>query len=69
MQPHAQELFFNLFYTFACKKIFFLPPQNFPGKIREKYMENLNKRLEKFKHCYRPQNFLVESGLCCVALV
>ena len=37
MQPHVQELFFNLFYTFVCKKIFFLPP-----KIsREKFEKNI----------------------------
>ena len=37
MQPHAQELFFNIFYTFVCKKIFFLPT-----KIsREKLEKNI----------------------------
>ena len=33
MQLHALERLFNIFYTFACKI--------FPGKIADKYMENL----------------------------
>ena len=33
MQLRALELLFKIFYTFACK--------NVPGKIADKYMENL----------------------------
>ena len=37
---------FKIFYTFVRKKV--------PGKITDKYMENLKKPLEKFKHRYAP---------------
>ena len=33
MQLHALEPLFKIFYTFSCK--------GFPGKIADKYMENL----------------------------
>ena len=36
MQPHAQELFFNLFYTFVCIKKFSSYPLKFPGKNSRK---------------------------------
>ena len=47
------EPFQKIFYTFFCK--------NFPGKITDKYMENLKQALEKFKHSNGPQNLLVKS--------
>ena len=41
MQLHALEPLFKIFYTFACKNISSCRLK-FPGKIADKYMENLN---------------------------
>ena len=40
---------FKIFYRFVCKKV--------PGKITDKYLENLSKPLENFKHRYGPKFF------------
>ena len=43
------EPLFKIFYRFVCKKV--------PGKITDKYLENLSKPLENFKHRYGPKFF------------
>ena len=48
--PEDLEPLFKIFCTFVCKKV--------PGKIRDKYMENLKQAsdLNKFKHRYAQKN-------------
>ena len=48
------------FFTFFCK--------NFPGKITDKYIENLKQAFGEILAQERPQKF-VSKILCCVALV
>ena len=43
------EPLFKIFYRFVCKKV--------PGKITDKYLENLCKPFENFKHRYGPKFF------------
>ena len=47
MQLRALEPLFKIFYTFACK--------NVPGKIADKYMENLKQASGEFKHSNGPK--------------
>ena len=51
-RPTIEPLFY-IFYTFVCKKV--------PGKITDKYMENL-------KHRYAPQIFYENPLLCSFSL-
>ena len=51
---HALEVLeqlFKIFRTFVCKKV--------PGKIRDKYMENLKQASGEIQAPARPPNFLV----------
>ena len=45
--------FLKILHTYVCK--------NFPGKVADKYMENLKQVLEKFKPSNGSQNLLVKS--------
>ena len=44
------EPIFKIFYIFVCKKV--------PGKITDKYMENLKQASEEIEAQVRPKNFL-----------
>ena len=43
------EPLFKIFYTFVCKKV--------PGKIKDKYMENLKQASGEILGQVRPKNF------------
>ena len=47
------EPFLKIFYTFVC--------QHFPGKIADKYMENLKQPSGEIEASNGPQNLLVKS--------
>ena len=60
---HALEdigLLFNIFYTFVYEKV--------PGKITEKYMENLKQASGEIQAHVRPKNFLVQPLPCSFSL-
>ena len=47
------ERLFKIFYTSVCERV--------PGKITDKYMENLKQASGEIKAHVRPQIFLVQS--------